>query len=113
MTEKKHLTNDERLQIEILLKEQTPFKKIAAKLSKHPATISREVRAHIIVSDKGGRYRVRNRCTKRADCFIRYLCKEKTHCTRRCSACNLCNDICPEYEEQVCYKLFEPPYCKC
>ena len=110
MAKNKHLTNDERLQIERLLGEQTPLKRIAARLDKHPATISREIRARAIVSDKGARYRIRNRCVMRADCHKYYLCGDKTQCTRRCSACNLCNEICPDFEEQVCHKLFEPPY---
>ena len=110
MAKNKHLTNDERLQIEHLLNEQTPLKQIAVKLEKHPATISREVRARAIVSDKGARYRVRNRCVLRADCGKHLLCGDKSQCTRRCSACNLCNEICPDFEEQVCYRLFEPPY---
>jgi IS30 family transposase len=111
MAKNKHLTNDERLQIERLLAEQVPFAQIAEKLGKHKSTISREVRARIIVSEKGARYRIRNRCINRAECIKRYLCEDKTNCTRRCAACNLCNEICPDFKEQVCGKLFEPPYC--
>ena len=111
MAKNKHLTKDERLQIEHLLGEQTTLKQIAARLNKHPATISREIRAHAIVSDKGARYRIRNRCVMRADCNRYNLCQDKTQCARRCSACNLCNEICPDFEEQVCGKLFQPPYC--
>ncbi len=110
MAKNKHLTNDERLQIEHLLGERAPLKKIAEKLDKHPATISREVRARAIIVDKGARYRIRNRCVRRADCNRHYLCEDNTQCTRRCSACNLCNEICPDFEEQVCGKLYEPPY---
>ena len=111
MAKNKHLTNEERLQIEHLLGEQTPLKQIAARLDKHSSTISREVRAHAIVSDKGARYRVRNRCTKRASCSRYCLCEDKANCARRCSACNLCNEVCPDFEEQICGRLFEPPYC--
>ena len=111
MAKNKHLTNEERLQIEHLLGKQTPLKQIAARLDKHPATISREIRAHAVISDKGARYRIRNRCVRRADCNRYFLCGDKTQCARRCSACNLCNEICPDFEEQVCGKLFEPPYC--
>jgi len=110
MAKNKHLTNDERLQIEHLLGEQTSLSQIAEKLGKNKSTISREVRARAVVSDKGARYRVRNRCVKRTNCNRYYLCEDKTQCTRRCSACNLCNEICPDFEEQVCYRLYEPPY---
>ena len=111
MAKNKHLTNDERLDIERLLGEQTPLSQIATKLGKNKSTISREVRAHAIVSDKVARYRIRNRCVRRSNCNRYYLCEDKTQCTLRCSACNLCNEICPDFEEQICGKLVEPPYC--
>jgi IS30 family transposase len=111
MAKNKHLTNDERLKIEHLLGEQKTLKEIAAKLDKHPTTISREIRARVIVSEQGARYRVRNRCVRRADCNRNNLCEDKSQCTRSCPACNLCNEICPDFVEQVCGKLFESPYC--
>jgi IS30 family transposase len=110
MSKNKHLTNDERLQIEHLLSERTSLSQIAKQLGKSKSTVSREVRARSIIVDKGARYRIRNRCVRRADCNRYYLCEDKTQCARRCSACNLCNEICPDFEEQICYKLFEPPY---
>ena len=114
MTKNKHLTNYERLQIGRLLSEQTSLSQIAEKLGKHKSTISREVRARAIPSDKGAPFRIRNRCVKRMDCNIFHLCvdirADKTYCNRKCSTCNLCNEICSVYEEQLCYKLHEPPY---
>lgn len=111
MAKNKHLTDEERLQIEHLLREQTSIKKIAAKIGKSPSTVSREIRCRSVISDKGARYSIRNRCVKRTDCHKLYLCgDDKPNCTKRCSACNLCNDLCDDFEEQVCYKLFEPPY---
>jgi len=111
MAKNKHLTSNERLLIEHMLAEQTTLSKIAEKLGKSKSTISREVRAHAISSNKGAPYRIRNRCTKRTDCNKYYLCVDKTRCTRKCSTCKLCNEICSDYEEQICYKLYESPYC--
>lgn len=111
MAKNKHLTSDERLLIERLLTEQTSLAQIADKLGKSKTTISREIRARAVPSDKGAPYRVRNRCLSRTDCNKRYLCLDKTRCTRKCSTCKLCNEICPDYQEQICYKLYEPPYC--
>ena len=113
MAKRQHLTGAERAQIEVLLQLQTPLKQIAEKLDKHPATISREIRARSIVSDGKARYRIRNRCIHRADCKKYYVCGDgatKSQCSRRCSACNLCNEICEDFVEQICGKLFEPPY---
>jgi len=106
----KHLTDSERLQIEQWLRERISFKQIAKNLNKNKSTISREIRAHAIASDKYAPYRVKNRCIKRRDCHKRYLCEDIPDCTKRCSACNLCNERCNDYEEEVCLKLFDPPY---
>ena len=111
MAKNKHLTDEERFLIEQWLRDGVSLKRIAAKAGKSTSTISREIRARAIASDKYAPYRVHNRCTKRTDCQRRYLCgDEKPDCIKRCSACNLCNDLCDEYEEQVCHKLYESPY---
>jgi IS30 family transposase len=110
MAKNKHLTDEERLMIEHLLKEQTSLKQIAKKLGKHTSTISQELRARAIPSDKSAPFRVSNRCVKQRDCNKRYLCTDKSNCTRKCSTCKLCNEVCDDYAEQICYKLYEPPY---
>ena len=48
--------------------------------------------------------------TKRRECQRVQLCNDKPNFTKRCSACNNCNQICSAFEEEVCYKLFESPY---
>ena len=110
MAKNKHLTDAERLQIEQWLKDGVSLKQIAARLEKSTSTVSREIRAHAQSRDTYAPHRVHNRCIKRRDCQRRYLCEDKPDCTKRCSACDLCNKLCDEYEEQLCYKLFDSPY---
>ena len=110
MAKNKHLTDSERLQIEQWLKEKISLKQIAIKLQKSTSTISREIRARSSDSDKYAPHRIRNRCVKRSECSIQYLCEDKTNCIKRCSRCNMCNTLCRDYEEQICHKLFETPY---
>lgn len=110
MSKNKHLTDAERLQIEQSLKDGVSIKQIALKLSKSTSTVSREIRSRATTSNKYAPYRIHNRCIKRNDCKKRYLCSEKTNCTKRCSTCSLCNDLCENYQEQFCYKLYQPPY---
>lgn len=110
MTKNKHLTDSERQQIEQCLREGVPLKRIANRLGKSTSTVSREIRARAIESDKYAPYRIRNRCVKREDCQKRYLCSDKPNCSKRCSTCNLCNGLCEDYQEQQCYKLCDPPY---
>ena len=110
MAKNKHLTDAERLQIEQWLKDRVSIKQIALKLGKSTSTVSREIRSRAITSDKYAPYRIHNRCIKRNDCQRRYLCGDKPNCTKRCSTCSLCNELCGDYQEQYCYKLCEPPY---
>jgi len=111
MAKNKHLTDDERLQIEQLLREQVSLSKIGVKIGKCTSTISREVRNRAVTSGKSSRYRIQNRCLKRYDCDRLYLCGDaKPNCSRRCATCKLCNEMCDEFVEHICYKLFEPPY---
>lgn len=110
MAKNKHLTDDERLQIEQWLRYGISIKQIAAKLSKNTSTISREIRARSVSSDKFPPYRIHNRCVKQNDCNKRFICGNKPNCTRRCSTCNLCNELCEDYQEQPCLKLYDPPY---
>jgi IS30 family transposase len=110
MAKNKHLTDIERLQIEQWLKGGLSIKQIAFNLEKSASTISREIRARATDSDKFARYRIHNRCIKRNTCQIHYLCSDKPNCTRRCASCGLCNELCEDYQEEPCYKLYEPPY---
>ena len=110
MPKNKHLTDGERLQIEIMLKQQYPLKAIAQRLDKSLSTISREVRKRAQESEKFAAHYPANRCVKRRDCQRCQLCEEKPNCTRRCATCGRCNKICTAYEEEVCLKLYDPPY---
>jgi len=110
MAKNKHLTDSERLQIEQWLRDGHSLKKIAEKLGKATSTISREVRARALPSDKGAPYRLINRCKNRRECQKRQLCEDRPDCTKKCSLCKLCNNICEDFWEEVCHRLHEPPY---
>jgi IS30 family transposase len=110
MAKNKHLTDAERLQIEIMLKQGYSLKKVAEQLGKSTSTISREVKKRGKESEKFAAHYPHNRCTKRRECRYVGLCADKPNCTRRCATCNTCNKICTSYEEEICLKLYEPPY---
>ena len=73
-------------------------------------TISRGIKKRAVPSDKSAAYRVRNRCICRRDCKVIQLCEDKPDCTRRCSTCNRCNSICPDFVDEICQRLSFPPY---
>ena len=58
MAKNKHLTDEERLQIEHWLKGGMSLNGIAEELGKNRSTISREIRAHWVSSDKSAAGRV-------------------------------------------------------
>jgi len=110
MSKKTHLTDADRLHIEILLKQRYSLNKIAEQVGKAKSTIAREIKKRALESEKFAAHYPRNRCAVRKECQCVQLCEEKPNCTRRCALCNRCNKICPMFEEEVCHRLFEPPY---
>ena len=93
---KKHLSLDERFDIENGLSNRLSFKEIARNIGKDCTTISREIRNHYIVKNTGSIGRSFNNCIHR-----------KT-CPNRGKNCNLSN--CTEFQEQKCSLLDKPPY---
>ncbi len=110
MSKRKHLTDLERLEIEHGIKQGYSLKKIAAKIGKHHSSVSREVLARRTSSNKGAYGRLTNRCITRRSCIRYQLCMDKPDCVRRCSACRLCNSLCPDFAEETCARLERPPY---
>lgn len=110
MAKHKHLTDDERLEIEYALKKGVSLKKIAATIGKHHSTVAREILARSVVSNKSAFGRVPNRCVSCLSCARRQLCMDKPDCVKRCSLCRLCNSVCPDFKEKICIKLAAPPY---
>lgn len=110
MNSKIHLTDSDRLQIEILLKQHCSLNKIADQIGKNKTTISREIKKRALDSEKFAAHYPANRCVKRRECQCVQLCDDKPNCTRRCATCGRCNKVCLTYEEEVCDKLVYPPY---
>jgi IS30 family transposase len=110
MATKTHLTDEDRRQIEFMLKARQSLNRIADKIGKSRSTVSREIQKRAVASDKFAPYVPHNRCLKRYDCRRELFCADKPNCTRRCSLCNRCNKLCDLYEEEVCSRFYVPPY---
>lgn len=112
MNNNKHLTLDDRYDIQNDLGQNLSFKAIGTHLGKDCTTISKEIRGHVIFVKKGAPYRKFNDCKNRKHC-LHYgdVCKE---CTRKskgkCSTCAGCLDNCPDYQKEECPLLNKPPY---
>ena len=110
MPKGKHLTLDNRQQIQLGLNEGRSFKDIAVNLGKDPSTISKEVRNHITLKKTQGF----NPCANYKECtHYRDICSV---CTKRyyaeCRSCNSmeCHLHCPDYVPKSCRRLLSPPY---
>lgn len=54
--------------------------------------------------------RIPNKCSPKADCVVRGLCGKFDCKVTFCRSCKMCNSICPDFKEEVCYLLSQPPY---
>ena len=88
---KKHLSLNERFDIENGISNNLSFKEIARNTGKCCTTISREIRNHYVVKNSGWIGRLFNNCIHRSSC------------PNRGKNCKLSN--CSEFEEEKCNLL--------
>ena len=106
------MTLDQRIQLQQKLETCESFAGIAGDLGVSPATISREVRRHIVFERRAkpnvnyNNYRNRFKCQKSEICEQCNSPKKYKLCRR----CNFCNKACSEYEPDQCARLIKPPY---
>lgn len=108
----KHLTYDDRLDIEKYLKLDFSLSEISRILNRHKSTISREITLRSKLNKKGCYGRSYNACIYRYDCVLNNICKE-SKCKKKCKYCRFCsycNDNCEYFREEVCKKLKSSPY---
>lgn len=112
MANNKHLTLDNRITIESMLKHKTTFTKIADVLDKDPSTISKEIRFHLIYRRVGGKHSAFNACSLRSSCNKSRICSP-CHAQRNfklCKNCSMCNSLCKDFQQLTCFRLSKPPY---
>ena len=108
----KHLTYDDRLEIERLIKLDFSLSEISTELNRHKSTISREITLRSTIDRKGCYGRNYNACVYRYDCVMNEVCNEKI-CKKKykyCRFCNKCNDFCEYFKETICERLQSTPY---
>ncbi|NLC03860.1 MAG: IS30 family transposase [Tissierellia bacterium] len=108
----KHLTYDDRLEIERLIKLDFSLSGISTELNRHKSTISREITIRSSIDKKGCYGRNYNACIHRYNCDITNICKDEA-CKKKyksCCFCGVCNDNCEYFKEDICEKLKSTPY---
>ena len=112
MAKYKHLSFKDRSLIQSMLNSNYRLSHIAAAIEKDPSTVSKEIRAHITIENKGGFRSNYNACIHRFDCTRYHICTE-CHSVRKfklCKRCSMCNAFCDHFEKESCNKLSSPPY---
>lgn len=110
MRKQTHLTFDNRLTIQLSLKEKKTFRDIAECLSKDPTTVSKEIRRNSTEKEIGAFGKPHNSCRHRMTCDYRLLCDDSNCRKSFCRFCFKCNALCESYEEEICPLLSKPPY---
>ena len=98
----KHLTFEQRVDIEKGLTENKSFAEIAKLIGKDPSTVSKEVRRHSHEKERPDAGYTNPPCTNRKGCKMICLCEEQ--CGTLCKVCNRpskrCIDFCPSTKHQ-------------
>lgn len=110
MTKYKHLTYDQRLQIQVCLSKNKSFKSIARHLGKDCTTISKEIKNHLIYKKSGSSFRPFNDCSIKRDCSQTHLCAKDDCMIKLCKNCSTCYTHCLHYQKLSCPLLEKPPY---
>jgi transposase, IS30 family len=104
-----HISLDDRIIIQEFLDQGTRLKDLAGQIKKHPSSVAHEIK-RFRSRRLPARYNdsARNNCVHRKTCLKRDICK--LGCQRRCSACNKCNQVCPDFVREECPTPAHFPY---
>ncbi len=108
----KHLTWEDRQEIQRGLREHRTFAEIALMIGCSPDTVSKEIRNHRYHKTMKGLFTKPNRCKHRESCRKRNICGKKGihKCRIPCRECSSCNSRCPDFEDYPCQIENKPPY---
>ena len=104
----KHLSALDRDDIQSYLDKNLNLKTIAERLGKDASGISKEIRLHRI-QKKSPQYSYKhNYCKKYKTCHLQNICM--SNCHKDCRQCSKCNEVCNEFEKDLCIRLIRAPY---
>ncbi|MBR4732853.1 MAG: IS30 family transposase [Lachnospiraceae bacterium] len=111
----KHLTREDRYEIQKGLREHRSFREISEIIGCSPDTVSKEIRKHRyhkVRENVRGLYVKPNCCKHRDSCRRRDVCgKKKGHkCRIPCRECLRCNELCPDFVDAPCPIERKAPY---
>lgn len=108
----KHLTLEDRYEIQIGLRHHRTFTEIAQIIGCSPDTVSKEIRKHRYHKPSDTKRFVPNRCKYRNTCRKKNVCNKKGRhkCVIPCRECTSCNKLCPDFVDAPCPVASKAPY---
>ena len=108
----KHLTWEDRHEIQRGLRYHRTFTEIGEIIGCSPDTVSKEIRKHRYHKPVERIRATPNRCKHRDTCRKRNICKKKgqKQCLIPCRECTLCNKRCPDFVDAPCPVESKAPY---
>ena len=111
----KHLSWEERWEIQRGLAKKRTMKEIAEIIGCSPSTVSKEIkkhRYHKVRVSREGAYVKPNRCKHRDTCRRRNVCNKTKgrKCKIPCRECMKCNELCPDFVDAPCPIEKRAPY---
>ncbi len=102
-----HLTADDRIRIEAILREACSLRYIADRLDKSPSTISREISKHTQTHTPKC-----CDCLNSPGCTLHHVCGS-SGCRKKCKACHKAKSYCNDYVKTQCDSLLNSPVHLC
>ena len=112
MNKFKHLTEDERYEIQYGLDQRKSFKQIAREIGRDCTTVSKEIRTRRTFKQTGAWGNAFNDCVHRIGCLENGVC-DNIHCRKKlCRNCTKmrCFKFCKSYTKQQCQARESFPY---
>ena len=108
----KQMTLDQRIRLQQKLETGSSFAEIARALGVAPATVSREIRRHIVFERRAKPNVNYNNCKNRFGCQRTQICEpcNSPKKYKLCRRCSFCNQACSQYEPDHCFRHTRPPY---
>ena len=108
----KHLSWNDRYEIQRGLRERRTFSEIAEMIGCSPGTVSKEIRQHRYNKEIDHKRFIVNRCKHRDKCRKKNVCGKKGFniCRIPCRQCTSCNSRCPDFVDYPCQIEHKLPY---
>lgn len=106
----KHMTNDDRCEIERLLRMGWLIAQIARKLERPESTIAREIKNRRVDSDKGVRKTTSATCALFESCRRTKICVIDCGMRKLCKNCICCVEACADFQPRSCRRLTSSPF---